>query len=472
MDRANGRKHGLDGRMRVLALLGALLVATGLHAAPVGITANPARTPLGSDNVPCFAQNTNYPGYPCPVSSIQNFITNSVKYYGAKCDGATNDTTAILAATLDSYIPPGNCATTLTNNTFVPGLFVGRGQIKAADGSLTAPIWESLTQAPSSLGNWNSILTAFQGDLSHVPFAIGHVIQGAATLGQPASGYMYTDEASAIVIYSLNASGFNHDTTGNGGRTANTPIRVHLFNEGQGDHVAFNTTAFVTGSRAGATSFLANPAVSAVNGDFTAGNAGVYLNPLEFVLHDGGFDVAGLGPVINLDRNNATGALGAWWGGLRIQSIGSAEIDDVISGSGKMAVFLDATPMTLDGTTKALFATPQNGRWYTNASTGTYHQSGLGTNWIEDNSSISAFNFVYGNSSILQVGATGVFAEGKLYPGAPGQVVQNGGGILASTGNPSNTQGSNGDFYLRTDCTHGTNNCTWHKEGGTWFALN
>ena len=68
--------------------------------------------------------------------------------------------------------------------------------------------------------------------------------------------------------------------------------------------------------------FLANPPVSLFNGDINAGHNGVYLNPFELLLSDDGYDVAGIGSVLNLNRTNATGALGATWMGYRVQSIG------------------------------------------------------------------------------------------------------------------------------------------------------
>jgi hypothetical protein len=59
----------------------------------------------------------------------------------------------------------------------------------------------------------------------------------------------------------------------------------------------------------------------------------------------------------------------------------------------------------------------------------------------------------------------------QLYPGT-GSATQSAGGILAGTGNPLNAVGNNGDTYNRIDCTHGSANCTWHKESGVWYDLN
>jgi hypothetical protein len=77
-----------------------------------------------------------------------------------------------------------------------------------------------------------------------------------------------------------------------------------------------------------------------------------------------------------------------------------------------------------------------------------------------------------GTTALLLNNTQGVEAGAQLYPGAPAGGLQTGGGLTAGTGNPSNTAGNNGDFYFRTDCTHGSTDCTWHKEGGTWYDLN
>ncbi len=59
--------------------------------------------------------------------------------------------------------------------------------------------------------------------------------------------------------------------------------------------MAYNFSAFVTGAKAGATHFLANPAGNGFSGDLTAGAAGVYLNPYETNCTDNGFDIAHIG---------------------------------------------------------------------------------------------------------------------------------------------------------------------------------
>lgn len=67
--------------------------------------------------------------------------------------------------------------------------------------------------------------------------------------------------------------------------------------------------------------------------------------------------------------------------------------------------------------------------------------------------------------------SNGLQTNKQIYPGT-GSAVQTGGGLLAGTGNPGSGVGNNGDFYFRTDCTHGSSDCTWHKESGSWQDLN
>lgn len=103
---------------------------------------------------------------------------------------------------------------------------------------------------------------------------------------------------------------------------------------------------------------------------------------------------------------------------------------------------------------------------------------------ITNNDTTAALSFLYcqmtGAStcqSELQMSTTRalfgepVIAMGQVYPGN-GTTTQTNGGMLAGTGNPGSGIGNNGDFYFRTDCTHGSSDCTWHKESGAWFDLN
>jgi len=277
------------------------------------------------------------------------------------------------------------------------------------------PFYSAISAAPASFGVHSSVTTAFNGDLSKLLFPVEHRITGAATLGQPTSGYTYTEEAAALYLYSYNESGWNNSTSTNTGRTGATPIRVKVYQAGQGDHFAFNASAFVSSTRASSTKFLANPAVGIINGDLTSGVDGAYLNPLEFVLADGGFDAAGIGAVLRLNRTNATGAKSTFWGGVSVQSEGSASVDNVLRAVGKFAVGIDFAMSGLDlGANAAAMSLKSGQRIYLNnaaTASGSLDADWRSTVFNGDyightTSGFTGINFVQAGSSRLQVGST------------------------------------------------------------------
>lgn len=239
-------------------------------------------------------------------------------------------------------------SSTISNGANLTSTYWGPKQVTTADGNKRGKFFSQVSSAPASLGNHNSIDTAFNGDLSKSHFQIEHRITGAATLGQPTTGYYYVPEASASYTYLFNSSGWNQSTSGNDGRTAATAHRVVVANLGQGDCMAFNGAGFVSGTKAGSTHFLANPAVGLFAGNCSSGSDGVYLNPYETILSDNGYDVAAIGIVNNFNRTNATGAKSVFWGGYRAQNIGTQNCDNVVSATGKWKVGVDFTMSTFD----------------------------------------------------------------------------------------------------------------------------
>lgn len=246
------------------------------------------------------------------------------------------------------------------------------------------------SSAPSSLGNPDSVSSAFGGDLSNVPFATGKSITGAATLEQPTSGYVIRPENSLRFEYISNPSGFNSSTSGNGGRTGVAASFIKADSLGQGDTYCYYASGFVSGARAGATIFLASPAVTLLGGSAVAGSDGVYLNAVEIKISDAGFDVAGINFVANQVRSNDTGALGAVWYGYRSQSQGTAAIDAHFSAVGKCKMGLDLTGLETNGSgayTRAAIALKSGDRIYFNGAPGAGPGYGsLGTEcylWVE-----------------------------------------------------------------------------------------
>jgi hypothetical protein len=344
--------------------------------------------------------------------------TVSVKDFGAVGDGVANDTAAAAAADAISgkvYLPAGTYDTT-TAATALRGPFFGDGQIRDVANNKRGPYFSAVAAAPASFGTQTSVETAFNGDLSGNQFAIEHRVTGAATLGQPTSGYLYRPEAMPVYGYLYNESGWNNSTSGNGGRTGVAFQRVMVYQAGQGDAVCYNASAFVTGAKAGATDFLANPAACLFNGDIEAGAAGTYLNPHEVQLRDGGFDVAGIGFVANIYRTNATGALGTFWAGARYQSFGSQAGNQVIGVSGKWNAGLDFAMSGVDfGTNQAAVSLKAGQRiYFNNASSNDRYSTTFNGDYIEYSSGNSAINFVAGGNSALRVGATQVLVNQRL----------------------------------------------------------
>lgn len=315
------------------------------------------------------------------VSVLADTIV-SVKDFGAVGDGVTDDTAAVLAASVQpkAFLPAGTYETTYVNSAFVPGSWQGVGQISDASNRKLPPWFANASSAPSSVGTPTSLLTAFNGDLSKCQLPIGHYIQGAATLTQPTTGYYYQPESYPHYTYLYNSSGWNQSTNSNSGRTAACAYRTKVDNYGQGDCVAYNASAFVTGTRSGSTNFLANPAASLFNGDMAAGQDGVYLNPYETFLTDIGYDVAAVGLVNNFNRTNATGAKSVVWLGYRAQNVGSATCDAFISATGKWLTGLDFAMSTLDfGASKGAISLKANDRIYFNSTAAA--SGSLDANW-------------------------------------------------------------------------------------------
>lgn len=342
----------------------------------------------------------------------------SVKDYGAIGDGSANDTTAVqnAAAAGTYYVPAGLYSTTIASKVSLPGRFSGLGSIRCADNNKTGLYYSNVSSPPTSSGNADSPLTAFNGDLTKCQFPVEHWITGANTVGQPTTGYSYTPEVFPHYTYLYNSSGWNQQTSGNGGRTGIAAYRTKIFQAGQGDLVCFNGSAFVTGTRAGSTNFLANPAAVLFNGDMTAGADGVYMNPYETICDDNGFDAACVGVVNNFNRTVATGAKSAVWLGYRAQSTGAATCDALVSATGKWVTGLDLSMSGLDfGTNKAAISLKGNDRIYFNNAAvpsgnldGDWRTTVFNGDYLEYNSTGSFIHFVRGGSSKLQIGSTDV----------------------------------------------------------------
>lgn len=323
------------------------------------------------------AQSITQPASPASLSTVTatggtaspslatwfSYFPNPKGMFGAVGNGVTDDTAAITACLASRcWVPAGTYLTTIGQGSVVGLPLMGPGQVKTSDGNLRGPIVTEITAAPSSLGTWTSVLTAFNGDLSHVPWAQEHRITGTTTLTQPASGYVFTPETAARAEYFYNSSGWNQQTTGNDGRTGAVSHYMAATQAGQGDLILDLCSLTTTGAKAAATSFLANPAAACLAGTNFAGQDGVFLQYLgDMNLKDQGFDVAGALITSNLTRTNATGALGAFWAGERYQSNGTKPIDAFYSFNGPATKAIDMAGVTLTSISIGTIAATNNG---------------------------------------------------------------------------------------------------------------
>ena len=409
----------------------------------------------GSSNVNFLQAGTG-----AQVRSVQSKLRDvvSVKDFGAVGDGVTDDTAAVNNYNASSGLkltPNGIYNASSIASVSLDGPFFGVGQIKDSSANKRAPNFSAIKFVPDAFGNSSSVETAFNGDLSKCLFPTEYRVTGASTLTQPSSGYVYVPEASPYYTYFYNASGWNQSTNGNSGRTGATAFRTLVYQAGQGDCVAYNASGFVTGQKAGATSFLANPAAVLFNGDMTAGQNGVYLNPRELALNDNGFDVACVGDVINLDRTVSTGNLNVWWGGYRVQSNGTQPVDVAYSAIGNLRFGIDLSFCNFDAN-QAAISLSANQRIYgnvtaTDASGLSRYPSSVGAEYITYSSSLNGWNFVVSNTSVFQLVSSQVSAVQlfradagiRVNGSTPSGVV----GLLSigTTTNTSATAGSNGD---------------------------
>jgi len=176
-----------------------------------------------------------------------------------------------------------------------------------------------------------------------------------------------------------------------------------VYQAGQGDAVCYNASAFVTGTKAGSTDFLANPAAVLFNGDITSGQAGTYLNAGELALRDGGFDAAGIGWVVNLYRTVGTGAKGAFWAGFQAQSQGSQPANHALGVNGTFNVGMEATTANFGANQAAISLISGHRIYFNNASSNGRYTTSYNGDYITHSSAVGGLNFVQGGTSRFQI---------------------------------------------------------------------
>lgn len=412
-----------------------------------------------------FTQNAT--GAVANTAQIKMQDIISAQDFGAVGDGVTDDTSAIdlaiAAAVTDgnfTFLPAGLYKTSIPAASLNIALW-GIGQLETFDSSNNAEnqrgrFFSAIDTAPVQPSNWSedSVDFAFNGDWSHQIFSVEHRItdetSSTHTLGAPSSGYQYTPQAYPHYTYLFNSSGYNNSPDSNDGRTAACAFRTVVAQAGQGDCVCFNAAASVLSTLPDATNFLAQPAASLFNGDIDAEATGVYLNAVELDLQDNGYDCAGIGVVMNLNRTYSgddPGQLSAVWMGNRVQSIGAENIDVAFSAAGNMKRGLDFTAAQDESQAAgsgimAAITLSHNQRVYFNAddeasgnTDSGWYSTNVGTDWIDYDSTLGGIRIVAGNSSIAQFKYNNVTIAGSLN-------IETTLNILAATTATSATSGS------------------------------
>ena len=274
----------------------------------------------------------------------------------------------------------------------------------------------TISQLPTDDGSAHATIdTSFSGDLRGVRFPVYHKVTGAATLGQPTTGYESIPEAMPFYIWLDNESGWNNSTSSNDGRTGIAALRVRIQNDGQGDAYGLWVTGGISSTKSGSTSFLANPAAVIVGGNLAASVDGAYLNPGEFLLSDNGTrDIAAVGWVVNLNRTITTGAKDVFWAGYKVQSIGSGSVDVAYNAKGPFRFGLDLSFCDF-GANQAAITLKADQRIYGNVTATdpsglSRYPSAVSTTYQTYSSSLGAWHFVVNNNSALQIYGTQIIS--------------------------------------------------------------
>jgi len=348
-------------------------------------------------------------------SKLQDVV--SVKDFGAVGDGVTDDTAAIQAAENSNYtriyVPEGTYNTTLTEFQATNKIYYGPGQL-VLGGNDAAKIRSFVTtpQAAAS-NNRYEVFNSF----NKTPETFYRFISASANpTVLPTTYTNYPEWCQRFGVYDY-TGGFNTDSGTNAlGRSGAFVNTARLYHGGQGDLVARNFFGEIYSNRAGATHFLASPALVVENGDLgvTGSGTGCYLNHSEYIFSDNGYAVACIDRVRNYFRTNSGSTINQVWIHDRPQSGGSQPIDAFYSVAGSGKVGLDFTPTTFTAD-KAAIALKQEDRIYFESSStpdplnAQWYADTLGSTYLSALSG-SFLTAVCNGSTSLQVGPSDIFS--------------------------------------------------------------
>ena len=356
-----------------------------------------------------------------PASSIvfqqtgSNTVQRDIQDKAAEVVSVT-DFSSVELADNDSrakFVPPGTYPTSLTSLQ-LDGPYYGLGQIQDFAGNKRGREFCFIKAPPASTGNWDSPETAFNGDLSKVVRIGEYRIGGATTLGQPSTGYSLPREVAHETLYGFVSSeaGWNQSTTTNNGRSGAAFWQRQVFHAGNGDAFCNWVSGIATGTKAGSTHWLANPAIVLYGGQAFAGANGVFLQGLgDLNFNDLGYDAACQGLTFNFIRTNKTGAKNADWTGMRLQTQGTQGVNAWFAAVGVSDLGIDFSASNF-GTNQAAMALAEGHRIYFASSNGNPESlsrfTNFGSSWIEHSTSVNGFSFAVGSTSRLQINSSQV----------------------------------------------------------------
>lgn len=299
--------------------------------------------------------------YRTPAKSLKEF------FIAGDADW-TNAVTRAEASEFDIiYVPDGRYVTTLNRYQAINKRYTGPGQL-VMDGKGQAKNRAFITtqQPVAQVGPG-----MFDGGFPKA-HATEYTFIGSGTMPSvlPDSYRNFVELAARPWVFE-NAGGFNKDANDHAlGRSGIFREYGVLTQNGQGDLVAGQFLLSVNSKRAGATHFLANPAVikEGIGFEVTENGAGGYLNHSEYIYKDNGFLAAVIDRVRNYYRTNPGGSLGVVWGHDRPQSSGSEPMDVAYSPSGLFKRLWDTCGAVL-GTVGAAFTMKRGEYIYFDGST-------------------------------------------------------------------------------------------------------
>lgn len=340
--------------------------------------------------------------------------------FGGVGDGVTDDTAAVNLAIAEGRVFADSGKTFYTTlDLFAGDLDAAswegsNGVVTVTDGSSRHNIPANFQSITSEPDYDSSDFLDFGGDPGQIQHATLHLLSGSATAGAPATGYYINKNIAADRTTVINSgAGHNEGTATNAGRTLIMAHDVAISHQGQGDMSAYNFAANVSSTRSGATDIIACPCITGMTGYLQADADGAAMQGLgDIGLDDNGNDVLGIGVVVNLFRENDTGALNAFWGGIRLSSSGSKEIDHMYWAGGPIKIGLDLVKATVGEAGIALNADTKI--CFNGTSASDYVTDDVGGEWVRFNTASSAIEFGVDSTSSFLIGNGSILSPGPI----------------------------------------------------------